>query len=292
MTGPDYKTSLPPLAKIISPKQSPSNLNMNQDTLSNLDLHSKIQSPIQQVPQNHQTQQVQPSLFYPAASNPAMSESNVLKSMNDFSNQLSQSNSSQHLPGLYQNLNLMRPNSNDSSHQIPRPRNAFILFRQKHHQALIEEGNQLKSNPEVSKELGEKWRALSDEEKQYWNNLAEEEKRLHAEKYPGYKYTPKRKSKKKCDFCLYKQKLKLQMAEKAAARRIEKEQKRLEKQYKQKLSQQAKQMKVMSTSPLTMQQQQHQLQQQQQPMQLNEFANTTLQNHIFNDMNLSNYQNK
>ena len=117
MTGPDYKTSLPPLAKIISPKQSPSNLNMNQDTLSNLDLHSKIQSPIQQVPQNHQTQQVQPSLFYPAASNPAMSESNVLKSMNDFSNQLSQSNSSQHLPGLYQNLNLMRPNSNDSSHQ-------------------------------------------------------------------------------------------------------------------------------------------------------------------------------
>lgn len=93
--------------------------------------------------------------------------------------------------------------------RIPRPRNAFILFRQKHHQELLEEGGKIRTNPEVSKELGRRWRNLPPEEKAYWVKQAEEEKKRHAEKYPNYKYTPKRNSKKKCPHCLAKIQLKM-----------------------------------------------------------------------------------
>ncbi|KAG7903933.1 hypothetical protein KL905_002004 [Ogataea polymorpha] len=89
--------------------------------------------------------------------------------------------------------------------RIPRPRNAFILFRQKHHQALLEEGNVIRTNPDVSRELGRRWRNLPPEEKEYWNKQAEEEKKRHAERYPGYKYTPRRNSKKNCPHCSTKQ---------------------------------------------------------------------------------------
>ncbi|ODV94959.1 hypothetical protein PACTADRAFT_29178, partial [Pachysolen tannophilus NRRL Y-2460] len=49
---------------------------------------------------------------------------------------------------------------------------------------------------DVSRELGKRWRNLAAEEKAYWNRCADEEKQKHAEKYPGYKYTPRRNSKK------------------------------------------------------------------------------------------------
>ncbi|GME88288.1 unnamed protein product [Ambrosiozyma monospora] len=92
--------------------------------------------------------------------------------------------------------------------RIPRPRNAFILFRQKHHQALLEEGNVIRTNPDVSRELGRRWRNLPPEEKEYWNKQAAEEKKRHAEKYPGYKYTPRRNNKKNCPHCSAKQAIK------------------------------------------------------------------------------------
>lgn len=92
-----------------------------------------------------------------------------------------------------------------NSNRIPRPRNAFILFRQKYHQSVLDEGNVIRTNPEVSRELGRRWRSLSSEEKEHWNNLAEEEKKNHAKKYPGYRYTPRRNGKSKgCPACRQK----------------------------------------------------------------------------------------
>ncbi|KAG7663291.1 RFG1 [[Candida] subhashii] len=89
-----------------------------------------------------------------------------------------------------------------NANRIPRPRNAFILFRQKYHQTVLDEGSVIRTNPEVSRELGRRWRALSPEEKEHWNNLAEEEKKNHAKKYPGYRYTPRRNGKNKnCLVC-------------------------------------------------------------------------------------------
>lgn len=91
--------------------------------------------------------------------------------------------------------------------RIPRPRNAFILFRQKYHQSVLDESAEAKTNPEVSRELGRRWRTLSAVERDHWNNLAEEEKRNHAKKYPNYRYTPRRNGKNKnCPVCHLKNK--------------------------------------------------------------------------------------
>ncbi|EIN09826.1 sox transcription factor 8, partial [Punctularia strigosozonata HHB-11173 SS5] len=69
---------------------------------------------------------------------------------------------------------------------IPRPVNAFILFRS-HLNATEFAGS---NNRELSKVAGERWRAMSDEEKRKFVLGAEVEKAKHAEMYPGYKYTP------------------------------------------------------------------------------------------------------
>lgn len=89
--------------------------------------------------------------------------------------------------------------------RIPRPRNAFILFRQKYHQAVLDEDLLVKTNPEVSRELGRRWRSLPPQEKEHWNRLAEEEKANHAKRFPGYRYTPRRNGKKgSCPACRQK----------------------------------------------------------------------------------------
>lgn len=102
-----------------------------------------------------------------------------------------------------------------NTNRIPRPRNAFILFRQKYHQAVLDEDSMVKTNPEVSRELGRRWRNLPPDEKEHWNRLAEEEKANHAKRFPGYRYTPRRNGKKgSCPGCrqkLAKQQQMLQM---------------------------------------------------------------------------------
>ncbi|KAJ5172416.1 hypothetical protein N7492_005009 [Penicillium capsulatum] len=56
--------------------------------------------------------------------------------------------------------------------KIPRPRNAFILYRQ-HYQALVAAHNPGLANPDISKIIGKQWRSLSEEEKNKWRALAE-----------------------------------------------------------------------------------------------------------------------
>nr|GAT48971.1 predicted protein [Mycena chlorophos] len=78
---------------------------------------------------------------------------------------------------------------------IPRPRNAFILFRsdyarkQQLSSALtnVERENQ----NDLSRSVGRVWRAMSDAERAPWHVMAEEEKKRHAAQYPGYKYAPR-----------------------------------------------------------------------------------------------------
>ena len=97
---------------------------------------------------------------------------------------------------------------------IPRPRNAFILFRQ--HAVgtnLVSKGSAVASedDPEaydkgkrkgptqqnVSQAVGAIWRALPVHERAHWDQMAEEEKRRHREMYPDYKYAPKPKSERR-----------------------------------------------------------------------------------------------
>ncbi|OQE20699.1 hypothetical protein PENFLA_c016G05866 [Penicillium flavigenum] len=75
--------------------------------------------------------------------------------------------------------------------KIPRPRNAFILYRQ-HYQAMVVAHNPGLANPEISKIIGEQWRSLSEDDKSKWKALAEEEKARHQQQYPDYRYQPRR----------------------------------------------------------------------------------------------------
>ncbi|KAF8454511.1 hypothetical protein BGX38DRAFT_1292528 [Terfezia claveryi] len=79
--------------------------------------------------------------------------------------------------------------------RIPRPRNAFILFRQHNHASVVQ-ANPGKPNPEISKIIGEMWRESSKETKAIWQRHADEEKRQHLARYPEYKYQPRRNGKK------------------------------------------------------------------------------------------------
>ncbi|CAH02434.1 Rox1p [Kluyveromyces lactis] len=92
---------------------------------------------------------------------------------------------------------------------IPRPRNAFILFRQHWHQQVFDQEKEkittdtsqgtsklgsFKANSQASRDIGRKWRSLPDSEKKYWLDLAKQEKEAHKKKYPDYKYLPTRKA--------------------------------------------------------------------------------------------------
>ncbi|KAG8627537.1 hypothetical protein KVT40_005020 [Elsinoe batatas] len=56
--------------------------------------------------------------------------------------------------------------------KIPRPRNAFILYRQHHNASVIARYPNM-SNPEISKIIGELWRSEPEEEKNRWKSFAE-----------------------------------------------------------------------------------------------------------------------
>lgn len=86
-----------------------------------------------------------------------------------------------------------------NSAHIPRPRNAFILFRQHFHYELFPKNESMlstlgsfKTNSEISREIGQRWRGLPPKEKQYWHDLAQQEKERHRLMYPDYKYIPRK----------------------------------------------------------------------------------------------------
>jgi len=92
------------------------------------------------------------------------------------------------------------PGKRRSLGYIPRPPNAFMLFRadfvrQKHVPGSIET-----NHGSLSKIIGNCWRALPLEEKRIWEIKAKQEKEAHSKRYPGYRFRPvhnKNKDKKK-----------------------------------------------------------------------------------------------
>lgn len=81
------------------------------------------------------------------------------------------------------------PQSND---KIPRPPNAWILFR-KAKSKQLRETNPSMSVGEISAEASRQWRAMSDEDQGFYKQMAEEAKRQHMIQYPDYRYKPGRK---------------------------------------------------------------------------------------------------
>ncbi|KAL5114851.1 slightly ste11-like protein [Pleosporales sp. CAS-2024a] len=61
-----------------------------------------------------------------------------------------------------------------------------------HHQQAIIASNPGLNNPDISKIIGEQWKAESEDSKKVWQDLAQEEKARHHEQYPDYRYQPRR----------------------------------------------------------------------------------------------------
>ncbi|KAJ3511913.1 hypothetical protein NLJ89_g3828 [Agrocybe chaxingu] len=76
----------------------------------------------------------------------------------------------------------------DPSH-IPRPRNAFIIFRSTY---IATHASARDSQNEISKRAAAVWNGMGDEEKEPFAHLAKLEKIEHMRKYPGYSYSPGR----------------------------------------------------------------------------------------------------
>ncbi|OQD87796.1 hypothetical protein PENANT_c005G00276 [Penicillium antarcticum] len=111
--------------------------------------------------------------------------------LRDRSDRSSSSSASSSSPGKSQKERAMQFCLCQPDPKIPRPRNAFILYRQ-HYQAMVVAHNPGLANPEISKIIGEQWRSLSGDDKSKWKALAEEEKARHQQQYPDYRYQPRR----------------------------------------------------------------------------------------------------
>eukprot|EP00095_Tigriopus_kingsejongensis_P002030 snap_masked-scaffold223_size251298-processed-gene-1.11 protein:Tk02030 transcript:snap_masked-scaffold223_size251298-processed-gene-1.11-mRNA-1 annotation:"PREDICTED: uncharacterized protein LOC100571300" len=77
--------------------------------------------------------------------------------------------------------------------RIKRPMNAFMVFSHIERKKIIEFQPDI-HNAEISKNLGKKWKLLSDEAKQPYIQEAERLRLLHMKEYPDYKYQPRKKN--------------------------------------------------------------------------------------------------
>ncbi|KAF9459887.1 high mobility group box domain-containing protein, partial [Collybia nuda] len=71
---------------------------------------------------------------------------------------------------------------------VPRPRNAFILFRCD----FVRQGkvptDVENDHRNISRIAGRVWREMSVREREPWVKMAEEEKKMHGRVHPGYRY--------------------------------------------------------------------------------------------------------
>ncbi|KAF2838977.1 hypothetical protein M501DRAFT_934362 [Patellaria atrata CBS 101060] len=86
--------------------------------------------------------------------------------------------------------------SRKSASKIPRPPNAFILYRQHHHSKVLSECPGIHNN-DISKVIGIQWKNEQQDVKKAYQDMAAEAKRIHALTYPNYQYQPRKAGDKK-----------------------------------------------------------------------------------------------
>ncbi|KAG6814429.1 hypothetical protein H0H92_007432 [Tricholoma furcatifolium] len=77
-----------------------------------------------------------------------------------------------------------------SGNRVPRPRNAFMIFRSEFWAEAKISKNVEHDHRHISRIIGHCWNQLTDDEKDVWRRRAEQEKIEHGIKYPGYRFTP------------------------------------------------------------------------------------------------------
>ncbi|KAH7883961.1 hypothetical protein F5I97DRAFT_2065805 [Phlebopus sp. FC_14] len=79
---------------------------------------------------------------------------------------------------------------NKSPNHVPRPRNAFMLFRSAFSAAQKISTNIEHDNRHITRIIAHCWNRLSEAEKQVWRDKAAAEKAQHAQRYPNYRFSP------------------------------------------------------------------------------------------------------
>ncbi|KAI0990258.1 hypothetical protein GJ496_000499 [Pomphorhynchus laevis] len=79
--------------------------------------------------------------------------------------------------------------------RVKRPMNAFLVWSKSIRREITQKNPKL-HNSEISKQLGEMWRNMSDEDKQPYIEEAKILRSEHMRNYPDYKYRPRRKTNK------------------------------------------------------------------------------------------------
>ncbi len=83
-----------------------------------------------------------------------------------------------------------------SRNHIPRPRNAFMIFRSEFCAGEKISRSVERDHRHISRIIGYYWNKLPESEKDVWRRKAEQEKSEHLRKYPGYRFTPTVRSKR------------------------------------------------------------------------------------------------
>jgi HMG (high mobility group) box len=86
--------------------------------------------------------------------------------------------------------------SRRSGNHVPRPRNAFMIFRNEFCAEAKISRTVEHDHRHISRIIGHCWNQLSEEEKNKWRQKAEQEKIEHIMKYPGYRFSPSARTKK------------------------------------------------------------------------------------------------
>ncbi len=86
------------------------------------------------------------------------------------------------------------PRRERTKSHTPRPSNSFILYRREKHSEIMKnyQGSKTLNNNFISKIVARWWKAEPEEVKAFWARKADEEKKAHMEKYPDYKYRPRK----------------------------------------------------------------------------------------------------